>query len=99
MIASGKLGCSLCCFFCRVVILRGDLSGLIVAKLQSSALTALGRAQGHHRQGGRGTPTQHGSEVIMNIFDNYQSRYEGAREEELTINEYLEICKTDPSAY
>src|SRR3569832_1764682 len=99
MIASGKLGRTQRRITSRAVNLRGDLSGLIVAKLQSSALTAHGRAQGHHRQGGRGTPTQHGKEVIMNIFDNYQSRYEGAREEELTINEYLEICKTDPSAY
>lgn len=35
----------------------------------------------------------------MSIFDNYLSRYEGAREEELSLQEYLDICKTDPSAY
>lgn len=44
-------------------------------------------------------PAQHSSEVIMGIFDNYQARYEGSREEELTLHEYLDICKSDPTAY
>ncbi|MEE4376670.1 MAG: PrkA family serine protein kinase [Candidatus Competibacteraceae bacterium] len=35
----------------------------------------------------------------MSIFSRYQSRYEKAREEVYTIQEYLEICKNDPSAY
>jgi serine protein kinase len=35
----------------------------------------------------------------MNIFSHYQSRFEAAQEEELTIQEYLEICKKDPHAY
>ena len=35
----------------------------------------------------------------MGIFDNYQARYEGSREEELTLHEYLDICKADPTAY
>ena len=35
----------------------------------------------------------------MGIFDNYQARYEGSREEELTLHEYLDICKADPMAY
>src|SRR3569832_1145890 len=48
---------------------------------------------------GGGMPANHGSEVIMSIFDNYLSRYEGAREEELSLQEYLDICRTDPSAY
>jgi serine protein kinase len=35
----------------------------------------------------------------MTIFSAYQSRYEAGKEEELSIQEYLEICKNDPSAY
>jgi serine protein kinase len=35
----------------------------------------------------------------MSIFDHFQSRYETAKEEEYTLQEYLEICKNDPSAY
>ena len=35
----------------------------------------------------------------MTIFNQYLSRYDDAREEEYTLEEYLEICKADPSAY
>ncbi len=35
----------------------------------------------------------------MNIFSHYQSRYESTKKEEYTLQEYLEICKADPSAY
>ena len=35
----------------------------------------------------------------MSIFSHYQSRYEESKEEELTIQEYLDLCKKDPSAY
>ncbi|HHM06290.1 MAG TPA: PrkA family serine protein kinase [Gammaproteobacteria bacterium] len=35
----------------------------------------------------------------MSIFDSYRSRYESSREEELSLHDYLEICKNDPSAY
>ena len=35
----------------------------------------------------------------MSIFSHYISRYEESKEEELTIQEYLDICKSDPSAY
>ena len=35
----------------------------------------------------------------MTIFNHYQSRFEETREEEYTLQEYLEICKKDPSAY
>ncbi len=35
----------------------------------------------------------------MSIFDRYQARYEEAQEEEYTLQEYLEICKSDPLAY
>jgi len=35
----------------------------------------------------------------MSIFSHYQSRYEGAKEEEFSLQEYLDICKEDPSAY
>ncbi|KPK38430.1 MAG: serine/threonine protein kinase [Gammaproteobacteria bacterium SG8_47] len=35
----------------------------------------------------------------MTIFNQYLARYEEAKEEELTLQEYLEICRSDPSAY
>jgi len=35
----------------------------------------------------------------MNIFEKYSARYERHQEEELSIQEYLELCKSDPSAY
>jgi serine protein kinase len=35
----------------------------------------------------------------MSIFDQYQSRFEEAKEEEYSLPEYLELCKRDPSAY
>lgn len=35
----------------------------------------------------------------MSIFSHYQTRYEERQEEEYTIQEYLELCKDDPSTY
>jgi len=35
----------------------------------------------------------------MSIFDHFQARYETAKEEEFTLQEYLDICKKDPTAY
>lgn len=35
----------------------------------------------------------------MSIFNHFQERYEAAKEEEYTLQEYLDICKKDPSAY
>ena len=35
----------------------------------------------------------------MGIFDHYQSRYEKNREEEYSLQEYLEICRKDPTGY
>ncbi len=35
----------------------------------------------------------------MNIFDHYSHRYERTREEELSLQEYLELCKRDRLAY
>lgn len=35
----------------------------------------------------------------MSIFSHYQSRFEDGKEEEYTLQEYLEICKNDPHAY
>ncbi|WP_035056771.1 PrkA family serine protein kinase [Andreprevotia chitinilytica] len=35
----------------------------------------------------------------MDIFDTFASRYERNREEELTLKEYLELCKADRAAY
>jgi serine protein kinase len=35
----------------------------------------------------------------MTIFARYQSRYEVAQQEEMSIQEYLDICRRDPGAY
>ena len=35
----------------------------------------------------------------MSIFGQYQTRFEDTQQEEFSLEEYLEICKTDPSAY
>ncbi|HJV74497.1 MAG TPA: PrkA family serine protein kinase [Noviherbaspirillum sp.] len=35
----------------------------------------------------------------MKIFDNYTARYERTREEEYSLQEYLELCKRDRLAY
>lgn len=35
----------------------------------------------------------------MSIFSHYQDRYATTQEEELTIQEYLDLCKADPGVY
>ncbi|KMT65669.1 PrkA family serine protein kinase [Catenovulum maritimum] len=35
----------------------------------------------------------------MGIFEHFQQRYESTKEEEYTIQEFLELCKSDPSVY
>lgn len=35
----------------------------------------------------------------MSIFKQFQERYDKAKEEEYTLEEYLELCKKDPSVY
>lgn len=35
----------------------------------------------------------------MSIFNHYQQRYESTQEEEYSIEEYLDLCKKDPSCY
>ncbi|OHV13462.1 PrkA family serine protein kinase [Kushneria phosphatilytica] len=35
----------------------------------------------------------------MSIFDHVQQRFERTRQEELSLEEYLELCRDDPSAY
>ena len=35
----------------------------------------------------------------MSIFNHYQSRYEATQQEELSLQEYLDLCKNDPSSY
>ncbi|WP_374263023.1 PrkA family serine protein kinase [Zoogloea sp.] len=35
----------------------------------------------------------------MSIFTSFQTRYESTREEEMSVQEYLELCKTEPLAY
>jgi serine protein kinase len=35
----------------------------------------------------------------MDIFANFSARYDRTREEEMSLREYLELCKRDPGAY
>ena len=35
----------------------------------------------------------------MSIFARYQNRFEAAQEEEMSVQEYLDLCKRDPTAY
>ncbi len=35
----------------------------------------------------------------MSIFNNYQARFEETKEEEMSLQEYLELCKSDPTTY
>src|SRR5690625_7581380 len=35
----------------------------------------------------------------MTIFNHYRERYAATRQEEMSIQEYLNLCKEDPSAY
>ncbi|QSI75500.1 MULTISPECIES: PrkA family serine protein kinase [Niveibacterium] len=35
----------------------------------------------------------------MSIFASYQARFDATKEEELSIQEYLELCRSDPLAY
>lgn len=35
----------------------------------------------------------------MSIFERYKARYDETREEELSLQEYLNLCKKDPMAY
>ncbi|WP_062261388.1 PrkA family serine protein kinase [Endozoicomonas arenosclerae] len=35
----------------------------------------------------------------MSIFSHYQERYESTQQEEMSLQEYLDLCKTDPGAY
>lgn len=36
---------------------------------------------------------------IMDIFSDYRKRYESRQQEELSLTDYLALCKEDPSAY
>ena len=36
---------------------------------------------------------------MMPIFEHYQSRYEQAQDEEMSLQEYLDLCKKDPTTY
>lgn len=35
----------------------------------------------------------------MGIFEPYQGRFEANQQTELSLEDYLELCKEDPSAY
>ncbi|MDD5248354.1 MAG: PrkA family serine protein kinase [Rhodocyclaceae bacterium] len=35
----------------------------------------------------------------MTLLARYRSRYEAAQEEEMSVQEYLELCRSDPTAY
>ena len=36
---------------------------------------------------------------MASILDRYKERFETHKPEEMTVMEYLELCKTDPGAY
>ena len=44
-------------------------------------------------------PNTLNEETNMSIFDNYQARYEEAQQEEMSLQEYLDLCKSDPTTY
>ena len=35
----------------------------------------------------------------MSIFDHYQARYEAAKDEEISLQDFLSLCSNDKSAY
>jgi serine protein kinase len=35
----------------------------------------------------------------MGVFEHFRERYDAAQEEELSLQEFLELCKTEPAAY
>jgi serine protein kinase len=35
----------------------------------------------------------------MGVFEHYQERYDAAQQEELSLQEYLDLCKSEPSSY
>ena len=35
----------------------------------------------------------------MGVLEQYQARYDSTRDEELSIEEYLDLCRGDPGAY
>lgn len=35
----------------------------------------------------------------MSIFNQFQDRYEDAKEDEMSLQEYMDLCKSDPSVY
>ena len=35
----------------------------------------------------------------MDIYDSFSARFDKTREDEFSLEEYLEICKNDPAAY
>jgi serine protein kinase len=37
--------------------------------------------------------------ISMTIFNHYQNRFEQSQQEEMSLREYLNLCKSDPSAY
>src|SRR5690606_35893912 len=53
------------------------------------------------RVGGRSTRRRASldQETSMSIFNAYQARFEAAREEEMSLQAYLELCRTDSMAY
>jgi serine protein kinase len=38
-------------------------------------------------------------ELAMGVFESYQERYDAALEEELSLQDYLDLCKSDVSVY
>ena len=40
-----------------------------------------------------------GLEVYMGIFEHFRTRYETTKEEEMSLQEFLQLCKKDKSCY
>jgi serine protein kinase len=40
-----------------------------------------------------------GSEIVMSVLENFRSHYLKARDEEMSLYDYLELCRREPMAY
>jgi serine protein kinase len=49
--------------------------------------------------GSRAAPNRAAHETRASVLDRFRERYEGGLEEEYSLSEYLELCRTNPAAY
>jgi len=59
----------------------------------TQVLSAFGEA------GSRAVTSRGAHEAGTNLLDRFRERYEGGLEEEYSLPEYLELCRTNPAAY